>query len=172
MSEDILYLILTLLLLVALLAYMFVKDKENTLRINKLEKVLEDVVKECYYIKKQLKAQELSENLDMLELKKDFKQEAVELFNQEFNSKILPILKSLKGFESVIEEFQSEQESRLSNLEQKTQNISKLTPNYENEEQKIVDLFKEGKSIEQIAKDLRISTGSVEFTLKMKKMVD
>ena len=83
----------------------------------------------------------------------------------------MPILKSLKGFESVIESFQNEQETRLSSLEQKAQNMSKLSPDYTNEEQKIVELFKQGKSVEQIAKDLRISTGNVEFTLKMKELM-
>jgi len=59
----------------------------------------------------------------------------------------VPILKSLKGFESVIDELQSEQENRLSNLEQRTQNMTKLSPDYSSEEQKIVELFKAGKSV-------------------------
>ncbi|EPJ2171569.1 DUF6115 domain-containing protein, partial [Campylobacter jejuni] len=48
---------------------------------------------------------------------------------------------------------------------------AKLTPNYDTEEQKIENLFKEGKSIEQIAKDLRIGTGNVELVLKFKKLI-
>lgn len=60
--------------------------------------------------------------------------------------------------EHIIEDFQNEQQNRILNLEQKAQSMTKLTPNYDTEEQKIVDLFKEGKSIEQIAKDLRIGT--------------
>ena len=91
--------------------------------------------------------------------------------DREINLKIMPILKSLQGFENVIESFQNEQENRLSNLEQKAQNMSKLTPDFVNEEQKIIELFHQGKSVEQIAKDLRISTGNVEFTLKMKELL-
>lgn len=49
--------------------------------------------------------------------------------------------------------------------------MAKLTPNYDTEEQKIENLFKEGKSIEQIAKDLRIGTGNVELVLKFKKLI-
>lgn len=49
--------------------------------------------------------------------------------------------------------------------------MNKLSPDFTNEEQKIVELFKQGKSVEQIAKDLRISTGNVEFTLKMKELL-
>ncbi|WP_205569804.1 DUF6115 domain-containing protein, partial [Klebsiella pneumoniae] len=85
--------------------------------------------------------------------------------------KILPILKSLQGMEHIIEQFQNEQQERLLSLEQKAQSITKLTPNYDAEEQKIIDLFKEGKSIEQIAKDLRIGTGNVELVLKFKKII-
>ncbi|KGI55370.1 hypothetical protein [Campylobacter sp. MIT 97-5078] len=171
MSDELLYLIFIVILQIALVAYIFIKDKENSLKIAKLEKAVEELSKNMHYLRKELEAKADIQSVN-LQNSDDLKDEINLLLNKEVNSKIMPILKSLKGFESVIEEFQNEQENRLSHLEQKTQNISKLTPNYENEEQKIVDLFKEGKSIEQISKDLRIPTGSVEFTLKMKKMVD
>ncbi|ASQ29866.1 hypothetical protein CAV_0194 [Campylobacter avium LMG 24591] len=170
MSEDLLYLIFVFVLILALVAYVFIKDKENSINIKKLESAVEDLNKSIHYIRKDL--DEKNYTVDMNSYTKEIKEEINFLLDKEVNSKILPILKSLKGFENVIEEFQNEQENRLTNLEQKTQNMGKLTPSYENEEQKIVDLFQKGKSIEQIAKDLRISTGNVEFTLKLKKLLE
>ena len=171
MSVDFLYLFISFILILCLLAYVFIRDKENSLKIKKLENAVEEINKTLHFLRKDLenmeeKLPDLSSYLDETRAELSF------LVDKEVNSKILPVLKSLKGFESVIEDFQNEQENRLSSLEQKTQNMSKLSPNYEDEEQKIVDLFQAGKSIEQIAKDLRISTGNVEFALKFRKLLE
>ncbi len=171
MSVDFLYLFISFILILCLLAYVFIRDKENSLKIKKLENAVEEINKTLHFLRKDLENKEeklpdLSSYLDETRAELSF------LVDKEVNSKILPVLKSLKGFESVIEDFQNEQENRLSSLEQKTQNMSKLSPNYEDEEQKIVDLFQAGKSIEQIAKDLRISTGNVEFALKFRKLLE
>lgn len=167
MSLELLYGVFILILLVASLAFFFIKDKENLSKIHKLERAVEEMKKDLHYLQKELDEKTDSPNFDANALKDEIKFS----LDREINVKIMPILKSLKGFESVIESFQNEQETRLSSLEQKAQNMSKLSPDYTNEEQKIVELFKQGKSVEQIAKDLRISTGNVEFTLKMKELM-
>ncbi|EAJ8372244.1 hypothetical protein BI256_08640, partial [Campylobacter coli] len=99
------------------------------------------------------------------------KEEIQITLEKQISAKITPVLRTLKTMEHIIEDFQNEQQNRILNLEQKAQSMTKLTPNYDTEEQKIVDLFKEGKSIEQIAKDLRIGTGNVELVLKFKQLI-
>ena len=167
MSEELLYVIFIFILLLASLAYFFIKDKENLSKIQKLERAIEEINKTLHYLRKELDEKPTQPSLDINELKDEIKFS----LDREINVKILPILKSLQGFEKVVENFQNEQENRLSNLEQKAQNMSKLSPDFANEEQKIIELFHQGKSVEQIAKDLRISTGNVEFTLKMKELL-
>ncbi|TQR30959.1 hypothetical protein DMB92_06980 [Campylobacter sp. MIT 99-7217] len=167
MSEDLLYLIFMMILMLAFIAYMFIKDKENTARIVKLERAIEDMSKQYHFMRKEFEDIKTNEKVDIEELK----DEVAVLLDREVSNKILPVLKSLKGFESVIEDFQNEQAQRIANLEQKARSMNKITPDYNNEEQKIVDLFQQGKSIEQIAKDLRIGTGKVEFALKFKKLI-
>lgn len=174
MSEDVLYLVFVIVLLIAMLAYMNIKDRENGAKIAKLQNAMEDITKELHYLKKEFLSK--MENSDVsyndenynLELLKD---EMKILLEKELTQRILPVLKSIQGMENIIEEFQNEQQNRILNLEQKAQSMTKLTPNYDTEEQKIIDLFKEGKSIEQIAKDLRIGTGNVELVLKFKKLI-
>ncbi len=172
MNEDVLYLVFVIVLLVAMLAYMNIKDRENTAKITKLENAMEDITKELHYLKKEIFSkieEEDGENeANKIELLKD---EMKILLEKELASRILPVLKSIQGMEHIIEEFQNEQQNRILELEQKAKSMSKLTPNYDTEEQKIIDLFKEGKSIEQIAKDLRIGTGNVELVLKFKKLL-
>lgn len=174
MNDILLYLVFVLILLIAITAYIMIRDKENQAKITQLESSLEDVHKSIHYIKKMLEERnELDESLAQKINASNLDENAIKtLIEKEISNKILPILKSLKGFESVIGELQSEQENRLSSLEQKTQSFTKLSPDYSSEEQKIIDLFKAGKSIEQIAKDLRISTGNVEFALKFNKAIE
>lgn len=167
MSIELLYAIFIFILLVASFAFFLIKDKENMSKIYKLERAVEEMKKSLHYLQKELNEKTSSSNFDVDALKDEIKFS----LDREINVKILPILKSLQGFENVIESFQNEQETRLSSLEQKTQSMNKLNPDFTNEEQKIVELFKQGKSVEQIAKDLRISTGNVEFTLKMKELL-
>lgn len=167
MSEDLLYLVFIFVLVVAFGAYMLIKDKENTAKIIKLERAFEDLSKQNHFLRKELESAKNDENFDLEALR----DEMALMMDKEIGSKILPVLKSLKGFESVIEDFQNEQAARIANLEQKAQHMSKLTPDYNNEEQKILDLYQQGKSIEQIAKDLRIGTGNVELVLKFKEVL-
>lgn len=169
MNEDLLYLIGIVILQIALVGYFYIKDRENSLKLLKIQEIIEDIHKSLHYVRKEL---ENKADRDFVPDDEEKMKHLNSLIQRQVQDKIIPILRSLKGFENVIEEFQNEQENRLSHLEQRTQNISKLTPNYENEEQRIIELFKSGKSIEQIAKDLRIGTSLVELTLKLKKLVE
>ena len=115
MSEELLYIIFVFILLLASLAYFFIKDKENIAKIQKLERAVEDINKDIHYIRKELEEKADSQSLDADAIKDEVKFS----LDREINSKILPILKSLQGFEKVVEDFQNEQENRLSNLEQR-----------------------------------------------------
>ncbi len=171
MSNDVLYLVFMIVLLVAILAYMNIKDKESSAKINKLQGVVEDITKELHYLRKELGVKD-----EGVQEEEDYKitllKEEIQItLEKQISAKITPVLRTLKTMEHIIEDFQNEQQNRILNLEQKAQSMTKLTPNYDTEEQKIVDLFKEGKSIEQIAKDLRMGTGNVELVLKFKQLI-
>ncbi len=171
MSNDVLYLVFMIVLLVAILAYMNIKDKESNAKINKLQGVVEDITKELHYLRKELGVKD-EDDQEEEDYKITLLKEEIQItLEKQISAKITPVLRTLKTMEHIIEDFQNEQQNRILNLEQKAQSMTKLTPNYDTEEQKIVDLFKEGKSIEQIAKDLRIGTGNVELVLKFKQLI-
>lgn len=171
MSNDVLYLVFMIVLLVAILAYMNIKDKESNAKINKLQGVVEDITKELHYLRKELGVKDEG-GQEEEDYKITLLKEEIQItLEKQISAKITPVLRTLKTMEHIIEDFQNEQQNRILNLEQKAQSMTKLTPNYDTEEQKIVDLFKEGKSIEQIAKDLRIGTGNVELVLKFKQLI-
>ncbi|AJC86880.1 hypothetical protein [Campylobacter sp. RM16704] len=173
MDSDLLLWLVVALLIFAIFAYMIIKEKENISKINELGKMIEDLNKQYHYLKKEsLDEQEQEkEEIDIKTIKEELKEELLQILEQKINQNIVPILNTLKEVEEIIEEFQSEQKNRLLNLEQKTQSITKLSPSYDNEEQKVIELFNQKKSIEQIAKDMRIGTGRVELILKFNKLI-
>ncbi|MBZ7936137.1 MULTISPECIES: DUF6115 domain-containing protein [Campylobacter] len=171
MSNDVIYLVFVFVLLVAMLAYINIKERENNTKLTKLQGVIEDITKEMHYFRKELGIKEEDEN-DEEDYKITLLKEEMQIeLEKQISAKITPVLRTLKTMEHIIEDFQNEQQNRLLNLEQKAQSMTKLTPNYDTEEQKIIDLFKEGKTIEQIAKDLRIGIGNVELVLKFKQLI-
>ncbi|EGK8008436.1 hypothetical protein IO405_000825 [Campylobacter lari] len=173
MGSDLLLWLVVALLIFAMFAYMMIKEKENIAKINELGKMIEDLNKQYHYLKKESldEQDQEKEEIDTEAIKEELKEELLQVLEQKINQNIIPILSALKEVEEVIEEFQSEQKNRLLNLEQKTQSITKLSPSYDNEEQKVIELFNQKKSIEQIAKDLRIGMGRVELILKFNKLL-
>ncbi|WP_291950391.1 hypothetical protein [Campylobacter sp.] len=168
MSIDILLALVIILLIFALFAYMIIREREHVAKINELGKIIEDLNKQYHYLKKENEDQEIEKEEVDIGL---IKEELIQILDTKINQNITPILVALKEVEEVIDDFQSEQKDRLLNLEQKTQSITKLSPNYDNEEQKVIEMFEQKKSIEQIAKDLRIGTGRVELILKFNKLL-
>ena len=88
------------------------------------------------------------------------------------NQKITPIINTLQGIESSIDNFQSQQQDRLFTLEERAKSISKISaPNGEDDEKRIVQMYSEGKSVESIAKELCVGVGKVELTLKLRELI-
>lgn len=147
MGSDLLLWLVVALLIFAMFAYMMIKEKESIAKINELGKMIEDLNKQYHYLKKEsLDEQEQEkEEIDTEAIKEELKEELLQVLEQKINQNIIPILSALKEVEEVIEEFQSEQKNRLLNLEQKTQSITKLSPSYDNEEQKVIELFNQKK---------------------------
>ena len=92
--------------------------------------------------------------------------------NRAISQRVIPMLQSLKNLEDTIDKFQDEQEDRMYNLEERTRNISKITPpNFGREEDRVVELFRSGKSKEEIAREMRKSVGQINMILKIHKAI-
>lgn len=178
MLDDALVLIIFIILIAAFFAYFMIKDKENMKRIEVLELALDEFTQDLHYLKKDNVI--LSEIKDELLLQIDSKIDTLEQLlksslsqdtNKQIDERILPVLEALKDVENIINDFQSDQQSRILNLEQRTQSMSKIAPNFDNEEQRVIAMYKKGKSVEEIAKDLKLGVGKIEFILKFNKKI-
>ncbi|KEA45767.1 DUF6115 domain-containing protein [Campylobacter mucosalis] len=169
--QDIL-LIGVIVVLAIFFIFLIIKEKESNRRFDRYEKALEALMQKNFTLQKQL---DMLENLDIKSTDDININSLEERINQsvqtQIDSKISPIFLALKNIESVIDDFTNEQQNRMFNLEERTREINKITPNSQNEDEQIVRLFSEGKSIENIAKDLRLGVGRVELVLKLHKLV-
>ncbi|MDO5045238.1 DUF6115 domain-containing protein [Campylobacter sp.] len=156
--------------IIILFIIVFVKDMETSKKFTMYEKVLEGVIQENHMLKKQLKNIETSgiADLDAEEIEGRLEQR----LNSVINSKITPIINTLQDIERSIDNFQAEQQNRIYSLEERTKSINKLTATSDtSDELRIIDMYNTGKSIESIAKNLRVGVGKVELVLKLNKLI-
>lgn len=172
MSNDILIYLCFGVILAVLFALMLAKDSQTSKKFAKFEIILESLIRENYELKKELKNIDIhpapSEPLDMQEVARSIEFSV----NEAVNAKVIPIIESLKAMENAIGSFKDDQQNRMYNLEERTRTINKLTPpDFDIEENRIVELYNSGKSIESIARDLRLSVGRVSMVLKVHKVI-
>ena len=130
--------------------FMIQKEKENETKFLALEKSVDKLSQELYEIKKKLQK---NNNDGIKEL-------------EEVIEKLVDNIKVLEdNFVLKVKELEEKVDSVRKNVKKvEFANISG------NDEQKIVSLYKNGYSIEEISKELRIPAGEVEFIIKMKEL--
>lgn len=159
------------LLIVIALSYM--KDSEMTRKFSKYEKILDSLMKENHSIKKQLQTLEITASLPKeTEDLQNIEERLASKIQSEINDKIIPVINSIQNIEQAIENFQSEQQDRIYDLEERTKSITKISPPTNgSDEEKIVSLYNNGLSVESIAKDLQLSVGKVNLILKIRGLL-
>lgn len=176
MTSDILIYIIFGVFLAILSALIYLRDAQSARKFGRYEKILDALIKENYIIKKALEG---GENLPRSNFdygaglnQKLIHDQIEDQVNRAISQKVIPMLQSLKNLEDTIDKFQDEQEDRMYNLEERTKNISKITPpNFDREENRVVDLFRSGKSQEEIAREMRMSVGRINMILKIHKAI-
>jgi DNA-binding NarL/FixJ family response regulator len=151
-------------LFVLLFLLVYSKDAESNQKFVKFERMIEELMHQNHQLRREL-----------LKVEKDHKtqNEAFESYfhkrvQEEINTNIMPLLNSLREIEGIMQSFQEEQQDRLSSLEERTKTMNRIaSPSASSNEKQVVQLFKQGKKEHEIAKELRIGLGEVQFILKM-----
>ena len=148
MSNELLLYIAFILLLAVFGAIFWLREKQINAKFSKFELAIEGLIKENYQLKKQIKD----------------------------NAKPQEIIKNdidMDEINHIIELKIDEQQERLYSLEERTKSIGKITPpSFEaNNENRVVEMFRAGKTPEAIARDLQLGVGQVTMILKFKKEI-
>jgi septal ring factor EnvC (AmiA/AmiB activator) len=133
--------------------YMLKRDKLVDAKLAAMELALEDLNQEIFKIKKDMKNNDMQKTL------------------QEMEGVIEKLVENIKKIEDKNIKFIKQVENKMFNIEHSVKskmvdfsNINK------SDEQKIINLYKNGYTIEQISRELRIPAGEVELVIKFQSM--
>ncbi|PZT48869.1 hypothetical protein B6S12_02015 [Helicobacter valdiviensis] len=154
-----------------LVGYIYLRDGENTKKLKRFEKSIEELNKEVYRLQKRFK-----ETQNELEnFKQDFKGQIYKDMHLEIKNtidtnlfaQITPIKNKMETLQSQIQKTSEGLENKMLGLEERLKEFVYTPSNPTNiDENRIISMFKDGWSVDSIAKELRIGKGEVEFTLK------
>lgn len=140
-----------IVLFVLIFIFFYIKDGESQRRLLRYEKSLDDLNKEIYKIKKFLKSTEgggYSENMQE-NIKADFRSSVDDIY-------------------AIIEKDREYVDNKFAIIEDKIKEINYFPSSSSNvDDKKIIAMFKDGWSMESIAKELMMTKSEVEFTLKL-----
>ena len=172
MSNELLLYIAFILILAVFGAIFWLREKQINAKFSKFELAIEGLIKENYQLKKQIKDNAKPQEIIKNDIDMDEINHIIELkINEGLIQKISPILQNVHIIEQAVNEIKDEQQERLYSLEERTKSIGKITPpSFEaNNENRVVEMFRAGKTPEAIARDLQLGVGQVTMILKFKK---
>ncbi len=160
-----------------ILAYLYIKDLENAKKLKSYEKSIEELNKQIHSLRKIAKEYEENKHnteIDSSNNKRHIDSKLNEV-RAELQNDVKQALNSLSPLISVLEEIQksfqihkNKIDRRMGEIEDRVKAVISI-PTISNslDESKIVAMFKNGRTMEEIAKDLRVTKGEVELILKI-----
>jgi len=150
-----------------LLYYVFTKDAEFHKNIHSVASVVEELNREVFYLKKELKDTKGSVKNSNSRMSDEDVYAEVE---RTVYDMVKPLSLGLKKLENTIQAIDTKVDTRISSLESGVKQISIPNSVHGNDDEKIISLFQQGVSVETISKELHISKAEVEFVLKINQI--
>ncbi len=152
--------------LILLFLIVYFKDLESNAKFERYARSIEDLNRQVHQLRQSLAHKQEEDKI----LKDEILFSVHQKVQDEINTHIVPLLDSLKEIENVIYSFKDDQLQRMTSLENKTKSINLPNSTTSNEKQ-VIQAYNSGKKTNQIARDLRIGLGEVEFILKMNNLL-
>ena len=155
------------LIILYLLYYVYDKDTQYTRNIRSIASVIEDLNKEVFYLKNKLK--DTTKKLENTNRSLSDEEIYAEIERSVYDM-IQPLAITLKEVQNSITTIDSQLESRISSLESGVKQINIPSSIHANDDEKVISLYKQGVSVETIAKELHLAKPEIEFILKINKI--
>ena len=163
MILDMVVFIAFALVMLLLIAFFYFRDKSVFRKLAAYERAIEDLNSRLYELEKggrEEKEVDFTKALEAVEERLDEKL-------SELGDPLLRTIRAIKTMEKNFAALEERVDSRIKKIEESTK-LTSMTNNSMNvNEARIIELFKDGKSIEKIAKKMRISQGEVELILRI-----
>ncbi|TLD83584.1 hypothetical protein LS70_005205 [Helicobacter sp. MIT 11-5569] len=162
---------------ILLIVYLYLKESENNKRTRRYEKSIEELNKEVYRLQKRIKEQESELERFKASIKaqiyQDTRLEMKNLLDTNLSAQVVPLRNDMESLKSQWQANKTHLENlehlehKIFALEDRIKEFAYTPTNPTNiDEGRIIAMFKDGWSVDSIAKELRIGKGEVEFTLK------
>lgn len=158
--------------LFCILVYIYIKDVETSKSFKQYEKSIDTLTRQNYQKDKRIKLLEEKiekiegghASVDMEHLSSQLKGDIQETLEASLSNLYVEINKATESLQND----KDYMEERLVALEERIREVGYFPTNPNGvDESRIISMFKEGWSVDAIAKELRIGKGEVEFTLKL-----
>jgi uncharacterized protein YoxC len=150
-----------------LLYYVYSKDAQYNKNIHSIASVIEELNRDIFYLKKSTKEIELKNKVNSKHMSDE---EIYQEIERSVYDLVHPLSQALKQMQDSVEMIEAQVDSRVSNLESGVKQISIPGSMHANDDQKVIALYKQGKDVELISKELHISKAEVEFVLKINEI--
>jgi len=163
-SIELMSLIGVIALVVIILIMISIRDGETSKKLSRYEQSIDNLAQQNHTLRKEIL--KLAKDRDKF---MDEMDETLEgMVQEQVQQSVYPLIQSMREIENVMQSFQDEQIERIDKIEEKRVeiNYSPKSTTVSNEKL-IISYYAQGKSEEEIAKDLRIGIGEVDLVLKL-----
>ena len=151
--------------IVCLVAFFnYTRNFEINKRIRRFEKGMEDINNEIFKIHKWIKDSELENQLSTTALHNKIKTESIDAVN----NALVKVYRQIEILEAQVNKERDYIEEKIVSIEEKIREFGYFPSSNTNiDEKRIIGMFRDDWSIDAIAKEMRLSKGEIEFTLKL-----
>jgi uncharacterized protein YoxC len=155
------------LIVLYLIYYVYEKDAQSSKNLRSIASVIEELNRDVFYLRNKL-----TETTKKIEQNKRgmSDEEIYQEIERSVYDMIQPLALALKEVQNSITAIDNQLEARISNLENGVKQINIPSSIHANDDEKVISLYKQGVSIETIAKELHLAKPEVEFVLKINKI--
>lgn len=151
---------LFILMIIIVLLYNSMKEKDNAKKFVRLEASIEDLYKEIYKIQKWIMESE-KRTQDIKEVKPD----------EETFKTMADLKQDISSLQHSLQSDREYFEEKVLILEERLRSLGNFNaPSQQRNEKQILELFKNGYTIDAISRELRIAKSEVEFVLKLSEL--
>jgi uncharacterized protein YoxC len=159
-------------ILLIIIIFLFLKDGESNRKLKRYEKSIEDLHYEIFQLKKELQefkessSQAIADNkpVDKIVIDRTIK----DTVDKEINKIVEPLISSLNDFDATLNSMQESVDGKINRLNDQVKEVTAIPSSSGNvDKNKVLDMAKDGKNSEFIARELRTTKGEIDFILKM-----
>ncbi|CUU40158.1 MULTISPECIES: hypothetical protein [Helicobacter] len=143
----------------------YTRNFDVSKRIRRIEKGMEDINNEIFKIHKWIKDSELENQLSTTALHNKIKTESIDVVN----NALVNVYRQVEILEAQVNKERDYIEEKIVSIEEKIREFGYFSGSSATniDEKRIIGMFRDGWSIDAIAKEMRLSKGEIEFTLKL-----